>query len=185
MAKCPLQQVNGRRCENEADPESFYDICTDHWSQLIDEHKRVTAEPHRLAEMDCPVCHRRNLVGPGVPFACSNPHCWEDAWWDQPADDAGNPTARGTSWVYYLRFGDRIKIGTSASLKSRLSTLPYDEVIALEPGTIVQERARHQQFETLLVAGQREWFHEDPTIHQLAASLRVEHGQPHKLLGAA
>ena len=34
--------------------------------------------------------------------------------------------------VYYLRYGDRIKIGTSANPRQRVASLPHDEVLAFE-----------------------------------------------------
>ena len=59
--------------------------------------------------------------------------------------------------VYYIRFGDRIKIGTTGNLTGRLMTLPHDELLATEPGGIELEKQRHRQFAADLVAG-REWF---------------------------
>lgn len=185
MTTCPLTQTSGRPCTNHADPDSFFDICTDHWEQIVNDHKRLTAEPHRLANIDCPICKRSNLVGPGVPLACTNPRCWEEAWWNQPSADEGIPTAKGTSWVYYLRFGNRIKIGTSTNLKGRLATLPYDEILALEPGDVTLERRRHHQFFPMLVAGQREWFHESRELLSLVRLLRIQHGTPEQIMRAA
>lgn len=48
--------------------------------------------------------------------------------------------------VYYLRFGDRIKIGTTTNLRTRLISVPCDEVLAVEPGSYALERERHEQF---------------------------------------
>lgn len=61
--------------------------------------------------------------------------------------------------VYYIQFGNRIKIGTSTSLRSRLDSLPYDEVLATEPGGYDVERKRHDQFADCRIKG--EWF--EPT----------------------
>lgn len=121
----------------------------------------------------------------GFPVACPNPHWWEDAWWEQPAADEHIPARRGTERVYYLRFGDRIKIGTSSSFKGRLSTLPYHEVLAIEPGTFALERERHREFDALRIQGQREWFHDAPALGAHAGRLRIKHGPPETLMGAA
>jgi hypothetical protein len=71
--------------------------------------------------------------------------------------------------VYYLRFGDRIKIGTSARPRSRLAQLRYDELLAFERGGRSLEQQRHREF-----AGQRfpgsEWFHVND---ELLAHIRV------------
>lgn len=107
------------------------------------------------------------------------------AWWDQPAADAEIPARRGTNWIYYLRFGDRIKIGTSSSLKARLSTLPYDEVLALEPGSYDLERSRHDEFAPHLIDGQREWFRDAPELWAHVHGLRERFGAPADLMSAA
>lgn len=185
MATCSLIQTSGALCANEPDPDSFFDICTEHWAQIIEDHARRITEPHLLAEVSCPVCRRTILTGPGAPVACANPHCWEDAWWSQPAPDETTETRNGTAWIYYIRFGDRIKIGTTTSLKGRLASLPHDEILALEPGSYDLERARHREFAPMLVDGQREWFHDSSTLRDHALELRARHGSPEDLMRAA
>lgn len=74
--------------------------------------------------------------------------------------------------VYYVRFGDRIKIGTTKNLMARLQTLPCDEILATEPGGPELERQRHQQFAADLVSG-REWFNpSEPLIAHIAGLKR-------------
>lgn len=60
------------------------------------------------------------------------------------------------SVVYYLRFGDRVKIGLSSDLARRLGNLPYDEILGLEHGARGLEMRRHRQFAHLRLSG--EWF---------------------------
>jgi hypothetical protein len=60
--------------------------------------------------------------------------------------------------VYYLRFRDRIKIGTSAKPGSRLAQLRYDELLAFERGGRPTEQKRHAQFAEHRFPGS-EWFH--------------------------
>lgn len=60
--------------------------------------------------------------------------------------------------VYYVRFADRIKIGTTSNLPTRLAQIPHDELLVIEPGSLPLERLRQRQFADTLVAGQREWF---------------------------
>lgn len=64
--------------------------------------------------------------------------------------------------VYYILFGNRIKIGTTTSLRGRLDALPYDEVLATEPGGFDVERMRHDQFADCRVRG--EWFEPTPAL---------------------
>lgn len=185
MATCTLIQASGFPCVNESDPTSFFDICSDHWAQIIEEHNTRTTDRRLLAKVQCPVCHRSIPAGPGVPVACSNPHCWEDAWWNAPAPDADVPARRGTDWVYYIRFGNRIKIGTSSNLKGRLSTLPYDEVLAIEPGSYDLERLRHAAFAEYRIDGQAEWFRDTEDLREHIHQLQELHGAPADLMRAA
>lgn len=92
MATCTLIQSGGFPCTNESDPASFFDICSEHWSQIIADHKTVSIERHLLAEVQCPICRHAIFTGPGVPVSCSNPHCWADAWWNKPIDITGETT---------------------------------------------------------------------------------------------
>ena len=59
--------------------------------------------------------------------------------------------------VYYIRFDDRIKIGTSSNPRQRLGTLWHDELLAFERGDRVVERRRHGQFAATRF-GRTEWF---------------------------
>lgn len=69
--------------------------------------------------------------------------------------------------VYYIRFADRVKIGYTTNLRQRLHNLPHDEVLATEPGTLQDERARHVAFADLRVTG--EWFrYEEPLVSHIA-----------------
>lgn len=71
-----------------------------------------------------------------------------------------------TSLVYYIRFGDRVKIGFTTNLSERLKAIPHDEVLATETGTLSDERARHAEFAALRVKG--EWFrYEEPLVSHI------------------
>lgn len=61
-----------------------------------------------------------------------------------------------TSVVYYMRIGNRCKIGFSMKLGTRLATINPEELLATEPGGLVQEAKRHSQFRHLHSHG--EWF---------------------------
>ena len=59
--------------------------------------------------------------------------------------------------VYYIRYRDQIKIGTSTNPRLRLASLPHDEVLAFERGGRSVEQRRHVQFAAHRFAG-TEWF---------------------------
>ena len=77
--------------------------------------------------------------------------------------------------VYYLRFGDRIKIGTSARPRRRLAAIWHDELLALERGDRAVERARHEQFAAQR-HGRTEWFTADGELLEHVRALAD--GQP-------
>lgn len=59
--------------------------------------------------------------------------------------------------VYYLRFGDRVKIGTTANPRQRFAAIPHEQVLAFERGDRRLEQRRHQEFAAER-AGTSEWF---------------------------
>jgi hypothetical protein len=85
--------------------------------------------------------------------------------------------------VYYVRVGDRVKIGTTVkTVRQRFQgQLPPDaQVLATEPGSYEVERRRHRQFQHLQDAN--EWFHGGPELWEHIAQLREEHGTPDDLV---
>lgn len=60
------------------------------------------------------------------------------------------------SVVYYAQFGDRIKIGVTSQLRSRMGDIPHDRLLVTEPGGREVETRRHEQFAAYRLTG--EWF---------------------------
>lgn len=94
---------------------------------------------------------------------------------ESEADEARHARLRAhrpaSGLVYYIRFGDRVKIGYTTNLKSRLRVLPHDEVLATEQGSMSVERARHATFDALRVTG--EWFrYEEPLVSHIESLAR-------------
>lgn len=58
--------------------------------------------------------------------------------------------------VYYMRIGNRVKIGWSTNLPSRLASINPEELMATEPGDRRLESLRHREFGPLRTHG--EWF---------------------------
>lgn len=74
--------------------------------------------------------------------------------------------------VYYMRFGDRVKIGYTTNLAKRRQAVPNDEVLAIEPGTFRTEAVRHRQFAELRITG--EWFqYAEPLIGHIEGLRRA------------
>lgn len=83
--------------------------------------------------------------------------------------------------VYYLRFADRIKIGTSGSPRQRLAQLKHDELLAFERGDRLVEQRRHAQFATLRF-DRTEWFRAAPALVAHAEALSAA-GDPWQQYG--
>lgn len=81
-------------------------------------------------------------------------------------------------WIYYIRIGDTIKIGYSKDVNRRMRAYPPTaELLAVEPGTTVLERKRHQHFGAHLAHG-REWFTPNPELDTWITTLRDHYGDP-------
>lgn len=80
-------------------------------------------------------------------------------------------------WVYYLLVGDRIKIGWTADVRSRMRAYPPNaDLLAVHPGTKMLERDLHHQFTSWLAAG-REWFADCEDIRAHIAQVLERFGE--------
>lgn len=79
------------------------------------------------------------------------------------------------SVVYYVRFSDRIKIGFSRNLGQRLTSIPHDELLTVEPGARAVEARRHRQFAEHRIIG--EWFASAPALLEHVESLKARHAE--------
>lgn len=106
----------------------------------------------------------------GVRFA-SGWICAVCEWPHGDLVDAELPPPR-VDVVYYLRYDDRVKIGTTANPRQRLSAIWHDELLAFERGDRTVERRRHEQF-----AADRfprtEWFRPSSALMAHVAGLRA------------
>jgi hypothetical protein len=80
--------------------------------------------------------------------------------------------------VYYVRFAERVKIGTSSAPRRRLAAIRHDELLAFERGSRVLEQQRHREFAADREGG--EWFTLTPVLARHIAALRSA-GDPWEL----
>lgn len=81
-------------------------------------------------------------------------------------------------FVYYLRVGERIKVGYSVDVKRRMRAYPPgSELLAVEPGDKKLEHKRHRQFAASLVDG-REWFSPTADLMELIDEIFRVYGNP-------
>lgn len=74
-----------------------------------------------------------------------------------------------TSVVYYIRFRDTVKIGTSIDVASRLKLHPWEELVAIEPGGRKVEQRRHKALQAHRVDG--EWFELTDEVREYIADI--------------
>lgn len=77
--------------------------------------------------------------------------------------------------VYYMRFQDMVKIGTTVRILRRLAALMPHGLMAVEPGDVVLERKRHRQFSDHREHG--EWFRLSDDIAAHVVFLRKQFEQ--------
>lgn len=94
--------------------------------------------------------------------------CAVCGWRAGDAPDPDLPRPR-IDVVYYVRWRERVKIGTSAQPRQRLAAIMHEELLAFERGDRALERARHARFAHLREGG--EWFTAAPELLAHAASL--------------
>lgn len=92
-------------------------------------------------------------------FALPEAPVVEAAATPEPSIDWRIPKGRHTPVVYFLRNGDRIKIGTTTDLRTRVRrlSLRMEDLALVIPGDRGVERKMHQTFRSLRV-GNTEWF---------------------------
>jgi hypothetical protein len=114
-------------------------LCPRHLAVAAD-WTAVTDGVEDLLPTPCPACGARHGV--------RHPSGWQCAvceWRLGSVPDGELPPPR-VDVVYYIRFDDRVKIGTSANPRQRLARLWHQELLAFERGGRSLERARHEQF---------------------------------------
>jgi hypothetical protein len=137
-------------CGLEAEPGSPVALCTRH---LLAAHDWVVREvgASDLLPAPCAACGSRLGVRYPAGWICAVCE-WKVG--DVPDDGAVDVRV---DVIYYLRYGDRIKIGTSGNPRRRIASLPHDEVLGFERGGRALEQRRHAQF-SLYRIPHTEWF---------------------------
>lgn len=184
---CPIPMPDGSDCWREPEPDGFAGICSEHMFQIA---KAWVGDPV-LQRIRCDECMQLAIVRDRLARLAVCQNCNHVTTLDYPIiderrlgpaePDPNYPTYRvsaRTDVVYYVRFGDRIKIGTTTNLPQRLAQLPVDELLAIEPGNVSKEKARHREFARLLIPGQQEWFRCEPALLGHASAIRQRYGAP-------
>jgi len=165
---CCAIGVDGTRCALTTVADSPVKLCPAHLLAAYDCVARDVGVADLLAE-PCLACGAR--VGVRYP---SGWICATCEWRVGELPD-GEVLPVRVDVVYYVRFEDRIKIGTSGNPRLRLAALRFDELLAFERGGRSVESKRHAQFAAQRFPGS-EWFHAHPALieHVRAVANGVE-----------
>ncbi len=181
IEQCPMPVKGGGDCWAEPHPASSFGLCAKHWRAVVQDWVSDVPETTRRC-WRCGVLNRYDTAD-WPSAACTA--CGEsmDAPWlveehEQRVAALTAETSLPAGVVYYLRFGDRIKIGFSASFGTRMRALPHDEILAVEPGSYQHEKRVHARFAQHRVDGQQEWFLAAPELRAHADALRAVYGDP-------
>lgn len=145
-----MQCLVRRGCAGQVDPDAPVALCERHLAAAAD----WAARDHGIADLlpaPCRAC--------GSPHGIRYPTGWVCAVceWRHGELPDGDLAPPRVDVVYYLRHGDRVKIGTTANPRQRFSAIRHDALLALERGDRRLEQRRHRQFAEER-AGSSEWF---------------------------
>ena len=147
-----------RGCGAAVEPDAPLALCAGH---LVEAHDWVVGDVGLADLLPSPCLACGGRVGLLYPSGWICARCeWRVG---ELPDEAG---AVRVDVVYYIRQRERIKIGTSAHPRARLSALHYDEVLAFERGDRSVEQLRHAQFASHRIP-RTEWFavHDELLAH--------------------
>lgn len=148
-------------CGDTAEPSAPVPLCRDHLLAAAEWVVGAVGETDVLPA-PCLACGAR--LGVRWP---SGWLCAVCEWRHGEVPEASTHPVR-VDVVYYLRWRDRIKIGTSSRPRGRLAQLRHDELLAFERGDRTLEQQRHAQFAALRLGG--EWFAaKAPLLEHVAA----------------
>ena len=153
---CGAFEGAGPRCGRPIEADARLGLCRDH---ILAAYEWMSG---RVGNTDvlpwpCPACGSRLGVRYTSGWLCA---ICEWRLGDVPDGDGAPPRV---DVVYYLRFRDRIKIGTSANPRARLAQLRFDDLLAFERGDRATEQKRHAQFAESRFVGS-EWFHDSAEL---------------------
>jgi hypothetical protein len=159
MTRCLV----GTGCAGDVDPASPVALCDLHLALAAD----WAARAHGVTDLlpsPCSACGSR--VGIRYPAGWICAVCeWRVG---ETVDQELAPPR--VDVVYYLRHGDRVKIGTTANPRQRFAAIWHEQLLAFERGDRRLEQRRHAQFAADRFTGS-EWFRMSRPVRRHIASI--------------
>ena len=131
---------------------------------LCEDHLMVAAEVHGIGSgLSGPLPAPCRLCGSRLGVRYAGGHVCAVCEWPYGEQPDGELAPPRLDIVYYLRFGERVKIGTTTNPRQRFTAIRHEEVLAFERGDRRQEHRRHEEFAAER-AGSSEWFALTPRL---------------------
>lgn len=162
---CRAETVVGSACTGTVVPDAPVALCVRH---LLLTHDWMTRDVGVTDLLPSPCLSCGSRLGVTYPSGWLCAIC---EWRVGAIPDSGVTEPR-VDVVYYIRLGAQVKIGTSANPRRRVSSLPHDEVLALERGDRMLEQRRHREFAAHRIP-RTEWFHENDELSAHIAELAM------------
>jgi hypothetical protein len=150
-------------CGEQVTPDAPVPLCELHLAVAADWAARTDGVTD-LLPVPCRLCGSR--VGIRYP---SGWICAVCEWRVGEIVDDGLPPPR-VDVVYYLRHGDRVKIGTTSNPRQRFAAIWHEQLLAFELGDRRLEQRRHAQFASDRFEGS-EWFRMSRPLRRHIASV--------------
>ncbi|NEM91661.1 GIY-YIG nuclease family protein [Galbitalea soli] len=150
-------------CETRPDADAPLPLCAPHLLTAYDWVARAVGVTDVLPS-PCLACGSRTGIRYPSGWLCAV------CEWRVGALPDGEAGRTRVDVVYYLRFRDRVKIGTTGNPRARLAQLRYDEVLAFERGDRMLEQRRHAQFAAHRIH-RSEWFDRHAALDEHIARL--------------
>ena len=169
-SRCEILLDSGHRCSKPGAAGAPLNVCEDHLIVAADWVGCAYGVTDVLPS-PCRAC--------GARLGMKYPSGWLCAVCEWRVDDIPDYDLAPirVDVVYYIRFGDRIKIGTSATPRRRLASLPCDELLAFERGDRLVEHRRHLQFAQHRIP-RTEWFEGNDALSRHIAEISAGVADP-------
>jgi hypothetical protein len=143
-------------CADLAAQPELIPLCEDHLGVATEVHGLAFGLTGALPE-PCRLCRSRLGVRHASGWVCAI------CEWPHGEHPDGELAPPRLDVVYYLRFGERVKIGTTTNPRQRFTAIRHEELLAFERGDRHQEHRRHEEFADER-AGSSEWFALTPRL---------------------
>ena len=170
---CGIILEGGRDCNGKVNPDHNLNLCAQHIEEAFEIHGLTgKLSMVRVEGVKCELCGCETAYVGQSGFMCAKCAHKTADFFDESVESYDQTVQRDIAFppkvplrpavVYYMLFGDRIKIGTTRNVMQRMREVPNDRVLVTEPGDFHLEAVRHNEFKSARIKG--EWFRQSPEL---------------------